>query len=230
MKRNKYLELQNSHYLLISHNFLHHKSASKFLARNFRSLKICSTRTAVLRKASQIMQFRNSKASKGSSLVETLIYAAILGMVAIFTTDSILAMMNSYSHVKVSRNLNASISVAMDRMTNEIRMANNIDDAGSAFATSSGKLKLNTIDSAGVPTTVEFFLTGNAVFVKDSFGLTEALTSSSTEITNFNFNKITISGVGASKAVKLNLTAKAKNGRMEKTENFYNTTILRGSY
>ena len=168
--------------------------------------------------------------NRGSSLVETLIYAAILGMVAVFTTDSILVMMNSYSRVKVSRNLNASVSVAMDRMTNEIRMANNIDDAGSIFATSSGKLKLNTTDLVGSPTTVEFFLSGKAIFVKDGYGLTEALTSSSTEIANLNFNKITISGDGASKAMKINLTAKAKNGRMEKTENFYNTTILRGSY
>ena len=93
----------------------------------------------------------------GSSLLETLIYAAILGMVAVFATGSILAMMKSYSSVKLSRDLNFSASVAMERMTNEIRLANDIDDAGSAFAASPGKLKLNTVDGAGNPTTIEFF-------------------------------------------------------------------------
>ena len=169
-----------------------------------------------------------NKNIKGSSLLETLIYAAILGMVAVFATGSILAMMKSYSSVKLSRDLNFSASVAMERMTNEIRLANDIDDAGSAFAASPGKLKLNTVDGAGNPTTIEFFLSGTGVFVKDGTGVSEALTSSTTEITSLIFNKITSSAI--SKAVKLSLTAKAKGGRIEKTEKFYNTAILRGSY
>ena len=169
-----------------------------------------------------------NKNKNGSSLLETLIYAAILGMVAVFATGSILAMMKSYSSVKLSRDLNFSASVAVERMTNEIRLANNIDDAGSVFASSPGKLKLNTTDGSGNPVTIEFFLSGTGVFVKDGTGLSEALTSSTTEITSLIFNKIISAAV--SKAVKLSLTAKAKGSRMEKTEKFYNTAILRGSY
>ena len=47
-----------------------------------------------------------NKNIKGSSLLETLIYAAILGLVAVFATGSILAMMKSYASVKLSRDLN----------------------------------------------------------------------------------------------------------------------------
>ena len=168
------------------------------------------------------------KNSPGSSLLETLIYAAILGLVAVLTTSSILAMMKSYVSVKMSRDLNFSASVAMERMANEIRLANNIDDAGSIFSASPGKLKLNTEDGSGFATTIEFFLSGTGIFVKEGPGTSEALTASSTEITSLIFNKITSSTV--SKAVKISLTAKAKGGRMEKTEKFYNTAILRGSY
>jgi hypothetical protein len=168
--------------------------------------------------------------NNGSSLLETLIYAAILGLVAVFTTGSILAMMRSYTSVKMSRDLNLSASVAMERMTNEIRLANGIDDSGSVFGASHGKLKLYTIDSSGAPATIEFSLplNGTGVFAKESGGVSEALTSSTTEVTNLVFNEITSSTI--SKAVKISLTVKAKNGRMEKTENFYNTAILRGSY
>ncbi len=169
-----------------------------------------------------------SFANNGSSLLETLIYAAILGMVAVFATGSILAMMRSYSSVKMSRDLNFSASVAMERMANEIRLANDIDDAGSIFSVSPGKLKLNTVDGSGSATTIEFFLNGTGIYAKEGSGSPEALTASSTEITSLIFNKITSSGV--SKAVKISLTAKAKGGRMEKTEKFYNTAILRGSY
>jgi len=160
--------------------------------------------------------------------LETLIYAAILGLVAVLTTGSILAMMKSYASVKMSRDLNFSASVAMERMANEIRLANDIDDAGSILAVSPGKLKLNTVDGSGAATAIEFFLSGAGIFVQEGVGTPEALTASSTEITSLIFNKITSSA--ASKAVKISLTAKAKGSRMERTENFYNTAILRGSY
>ena len=171
---------------------------------------------------------KSNKYLEGSSLLETLIYAAILGMVAVFTTGAILAMMKSYTGVKMSRDLNFSASVAMERMANEIRLASNIDDTGSIFAVSPGKLKLNTTDSLESPATIEFFLSGTGVFVKEDIGASEALTSSTTEITSLVFNKITSSTI--SKAIKISLTAKVKRGRMEKTEKFYNTVILRGSY
>ena len=116
----------------------------------------------------------------------------------------------------------------MERMANEIRLANDIDDAGSVFAVSPGKLKLNTTDGSGLATTIEFFLSGAGIFVKEGSSASEALTASTTEITSLIFSKITASTV--SKAVKISLTAKAKGGRMEKTEKFYNTAILRGSY
>lgn len=160
--------------------------------------------------------------------METLVYAAILGMVAVFTTGSILMIIKSYSNVKMSRDLNFSASVAMERMANEIRLANDIDEAGSVFAVSPGKLKLNTTDSLGSPAAIEFFLSGTGIFVKEGPDVPEALTASTTEITSLVFNKIASSAV--SKAVKISLTAKAKGSGMEKTEKFYNTIILRGSY
>ena len=166
--------------------------------------------------------------NNGSSLIETLIYAAILGMVAVFTTNSLLVIMKSYSSVKLSRDLNFSASTAMERMTNEIRMANSVDDAGSFFGVSSGKLKLNTTDALGAPNTIEFFLSGTGVFVKEGLGFSESLTSSTTEVTSLIFNEITASTT--SKAVKIGLVVKAKAGIIERLEKFYNTTILRGSY
>jgi len=116
----------------------------------------------------------------------------------------------------------------MERMANEIRLANGIDDAGSILSSSPGKLKLNTVDGSGSAMAIEFFLSGTGIFVKEGSGAPEALTASNTEITSLIFNKITSSSV--SKAVKISLIAKVKGDRMERTEKFYNTAILRGSY
>lgn len=213
MKSNKNNKLRNSRHSPRSYNFL---------------LKICFSRAVAPRKISRITQFHNSLAFRGSSLLETLIYAAILGLVAVLTTGSILAMMKSYSSIKLSRDMNLSASVAMNRISNEIRLSNNLDDAGSLYATSSGKLKLNTVDDSGLPITLEFFLADSSVYLKEGSGSAEALTSSSTEATALVFNKIF--AASTSVAVKIKLTTKIKNGTMEKTENFYDTAILRGSY
>ena len=75
----------------------------------------------------------------------------------------------------------------MERMTNEIRMANSVDDAGSFFCVSSGKLKLNTTDALGAPNTIEFFLSGTGVFVKEGLGFSESLTSSHDGSYQFDF-------------------------------------------
>ena len=102
-----------------------------------------SAKRAGLRRVSKFCLVTSVKPRcfKGSSLLETLIYAAILGLVAVFTTGSILAMMKSYSSVKMSRDLNFSASVAMERMTNEIRLANDIDDARKCFCHELGQIE-----------------------------------------------------------------------------------------
>lgn len=169
-----------------------------------------------------------TNAKYGSSLLETLIYAAILTIVAILTTNSILAMARAYGNIKLARTINFSAAPSMERMAREIRTANGIDGAGSVFGISPGKLKLNTLDNLGASTTIEFSLVGSAIYIKEGASSAEALTASSTSITGMVFNKITASST--SKAIKIKLIAKAVNGNMEKTENFYNTAILRGSY
>ena len=117
----------------------------------------------------------------------------------------------------------------MERMTNEIRLANDIDDAGSVLPRARGKLKLNTTDNFGAPATIELFLSGTGVLLKEGGSASEALTSTTTEITNLIFNKITASTV--SKAVKISLTAKQGKGvEWKRRKSFYNTAILRGSY
>lgn len=161
-------------------------------------------------------------------MLETLIYATILTIVAILVTNSILAMARAYGNIKLARTINFSAAPSMERMTREIRTANSIDDAGSILGVSPGKLKLNTLDNLGASTTVEFSMVGSAVYIKEGISSAETLTASSTSVIGMVFNKIAASST--SKAIKIKLTVKAVNGNMEKTENFYNTAILRGSY
>lgn len=165
---------------------------------------------------------------KGTTLIEAVIYSAILAIVVIAVTDSLLVMMRSYASVKISRSINMAAQVALERMAREIRNADSVDDAGSIFATSTGKIKLNTEDADGAPATVEFSVSSSTVFVKEGASAPEPLTGSSVEIGDLIFNKISASSTSSGVKIKMGVTAKKKD--IVRTENFYDTIILRGSY
>jgi hypothetical protein len=117
----------------------------------------------------------------------------------------------------------------MERMVNEIRYATSTNISNSTFGASPGKLVLNTNNrSTGVPTTLEFSLSGSKLRVKEGASAYEDLTSSSIEITSLVFRRIV--STTTQEAVKIEMTMKAKNGNFEKISNFYDTIILRKGY
>ena len=165
---------------------------------------------------------------KGSTLIEAIIYAAILALVAVMATDSLLIMMKSYASIKITRAINLSAQTGMERMAREIRNANSVDDANSIFAVSPGRLRLNTVDLSGASTTIEFTVGSSTVFIKEGAAVAEALTPSSVQINNLTFNKITASNTSVAIKIKMGVTGVKKD--ITKLDNFYDTVILRGSY
>lgn len=158
-------------------------------------------------------------------MLETVIYAAIFVVLVLAVVNSLLAIVKSYGAVRVSRAINISASAAMERMAREMRKATGTD-AASVFGFSPGRLKLNTAGAGGAAV-IEFFSDNGALAVKEDSGATEYLTASSTELTYLEFNKITSP---AGTAVKIKMTVRAGGANMQRSENFYNTITLRGSY
>lgn len=167
------------------------------------------------------------KFKSGSSLLETLIYAAIFAVVVILVVNSLLAMSKSYGSIRAAQSVNFSASAAMERMVREIRFAESIDDAGSVFGSSPGRLKLNT-GEIGLPAMIQFFADNGAAAVVEEVSTPEYLTSSSTELVFLRFDKISVST--SSQAVRIRMTLRSLGGKIQRTENFYNTATLRGSY
>ncbi|RJQ30798.1 hypothetical protein C4572_03485 [Candidatus Parcubacteria bacterium] len=159
----------------------------------------------------------------GSTLLETVIYSAILALVAALTAQSFLAMSKTYASIRATRAVNISTVSAMERIIREIRLADTIDEAGSILSNDTGKLRI----IAGASST-EFSLIGSDVYISENGGSFDPLTSSSSEILLMRFDKITASGT--SKALRVTMETRAKVGHIQKQEKFYNTAVLRGSY
>lgn len=164
---------------------------------------------------------------KGFSLIEMIIYAAILSILTIVTINAAFGTVRSFAEFRVARDLNSSAASLMERMTREIRAAYGISAAQSSFGANPGRLTLLTKDSGGADTTVEFYVENSKLKIKEGGATTGALTSSSTAVTNFIVRSLSNP---KSSTVKAELGLTATRGGVSKSGNFYTTILLRGGY
>lgn len=166
---------------------------------------------------------------KGFSLVETMIYIGIFGVVSLFTVNIIFTAVKTYNNFKIVKDLKSAAEISLERMSREIRLANDIDISKSVLGASPGKIYLNTVDfDTDSSKNIEFFASNGALIMVQNGFSEEYLTSSSTEVTNLVFREIVSSTT--SKAIKIEMEFKARKGGFEKSEKFYTTAILKNSY
>ncbi len=89
---------------------------------------------------------------KGYTLVEAIIYIAILAILSIVFISLLFTMTQSYTKFRLERDLASSASLGLERLARETRQAKSIDLA-STLGSHPGRLFLKTTDSAGAATT-----------------------------------------------------------------------------
>lgn len=168
------------------------------------------------------------KHQRGLTLIETIVYITIFAVISLAAINSLIMVMNSFNKGRLWSKIGSSAESALERMTREIRLSYDID-ASSNLGSHPGHLVLNTyVLGTETPTTVEFYLDSGKIMIIDRGASAVALTSDDLTITNLIFRQINASSI--SKAVKIEMTIQGSSGNYQKTERFYNTAILRGSY
>lgn len=159
----------------------------------------------------------NIQIKKGYSIVEIVIYLAIFAAVSILVVNSFITILSSFHTTSVNRKLLESGTVSMERMSREVRQATSIN----ASSTSDSLV----LDVSGG--TVSFKKEdGNLNFYSGNV-LQGNLLDDSVSLTGLTFRNITTT---ESQAVKIEMTVEYREGTIVKSENFYDTIILRGSY
>ncbi|MEA3399138.1 MAG: prepilin-type N-terminal cleavage/methylation domain-containing protein [Patescibacteria group bacterium] len=161
----------------------------------------------------------NSSYKKGFSLIETIVYIAVFSVLSIIVINSYAIIVGSFSNIRSTHDLLESGNVAMERMTREINKADSIDIVNSTFGSDLGVLQLN-----GDQVT-KFYVSNGDLFLSYDDVLVGSLISNNTQVANLIFRRITtLIGEG----VKIELTI--QDIKNQRSENFYNTIILRSSY
>lgn len=164
---------------------------------------------------------------RGVSLIEMLVYTGILILIATAVSSTILALSRVYRSIAAEQRVEEAAMVALERMVRETRRADSIDEAQSIFDTSSGQLTIHTTDGDSTPLSMQFFLTGGGIHIKEGDVDIGPLTPASTRTTKLLFRSIT---TPQSKAVKIEMTVESGTSTSYRSKSFYGTAILRGSY
>lgn len=170
---------------------------------------------------------KNSKFIKGMSILETLIYTAILTAVIFMIFKSVTSTIVIHRSVKLSQTLESSGIVSMERILREIRNANSIDIAGSSFGVSPGSLKLRGTDEDGIDYTVTFDVSLGVIRITKDTGTPDSLTSSAISINSLVFRRVSNSN---SEAVRVEASFVGGSASTTKDLDLYGFAVLRGSY
>ena len=170
------------------------------------------------------MNFQKKFAGKsGYSLIEMIIYIAVLSVVSFLIANTLLSFVGGYRNILAMRKIDNSAIDVMERITREIHFSTQIDDGNSVFGTNPGVLTLvRTVD--GNSTTTKFYLQNGVVKIDVDGIYLGPLTLFDTTVDCMEFNKT--SGQ-ISDAVKIDLTVSGTSGTVTKTKSYHSTVVLK---
>jgi len=159
--------------------------------------------------------------NRGFSLLEMVVYVAILSAIAVIVVTIVLSFSASWNSLRISRDINASAMSSFERIGRDLRAALDVNTAGSVLNAHPGALTLSdTLQT-------EFFLDGGVLRVRENSVDTGALTKESVTVTNLVFRFVTS---GSHRGVRIEMTLEGVRGAITKTESFVTFIALRAPY
>lgn len=160
------------------------------------------------------------KNNSGYTLVEVLVYLILFSILSLVLIQAMITMMRSFKETRIYGELIQGGEV-MEKIGREIKQAYGINSINS------NTLILNTKDENGNNKTIQFSLSNSNIQFLENGSLSGNLNTPNISVTALSFAQIT---TPKGKAVKTSFAIRANDDSSVHTENFYNTTVLRGDY
>lgn len=164
--------------------------------------------------------FKNNKRNQGYAILELLFYISLFSILSFVVINAMIIMSKSFKQTIIQTELMQSGNI-LERISREIRGAYGINTI------SANNLVLNTKDDADVNKTVQFLISGSNLQLLENGVLVGNLNTPDLQVTALSFTEIS---TAQGKAIKIFLTIRSINDTSGRTEDFYNTVVLRGGY
>ncbi|MEK7219453.1 MAG: hypothetical protein AAB687_02135 [Patescibacteria group bacterium] len=156
----------------------------------------------------------------GYAILELLFYITFFSIMVLLVINSMVTMAKSFRETSIYGEFVQSGSI-MERIVREIRASNGV------VSVSATNLKLSTKDAGGIDKTIEFFLSGTDIQFLENDVLTGNLNTPNIVVTALSFTQIT---TPKGKAIKITLSLRSTNDKLNRVQDFYDTIVLRGDY
>lgn len=165
---------------------------------------------------------------KAFTLIEALVYIAILSLIIMIVASVLLWSSRSNTKAKVISETTYNARRAIEVISHEIKEARGIYTPTSLFATSSGQLSLETsnyIPTGEITTHIDFFLCGEQICLKKENQDPISITSDNIRISWLEFNQ------AATTSVQISIIAEYKTpsdkGEYQASINITSTAAIR---
>lgn len=161
---------------------------------------------------------------KGYSILETVIYSAILAVIVGLSIGSILSVYKGFNKAVVESRVSRNGEFVLDRIVRDIRSASSTDTGISIFGVNPGVLQLGTIP-------IKYSLSSTTLQRQESGGPEQNMTSPNVKVTNLIFFRDSfLSSQISSEIIKVEFTLESGDGKFLKTKKFFGSAVLRGAY
>ena len=163
------------------------------------------------------------KSSAGFTLVEMLIYLAIIGTISAGFIRYSVSITDSQGKTYVAQEVQANVRTAFNVMSAHIKAANGINTGASTFGSDPGVLSLSMDDSSKSPTIINLTADDGVLQVKEGSSTAVPITSDEVQITNLVFTNLSQSGERAH--VRIQMTIAINNDGVESRIYTYSKTL-----
>jgi len=142
---------------------------------------------------------------KGFTLIETLIYVGIIGLVITSFIGFAVSISSTKSKVYVTQEVQANARMALNLITQKILSANGVNIGASTFDTDPGVLSLSMADGDKNPTIISLSQNNGVLQITEGTADPVNITSNKVLITNLVFTNLT--STSDKENIKIELTA-----------------------
>ncbi len=173
-------------------------------------------------------RFFHKTCSKGGfSLVEVVLYVGLFTALSLMSMTSLFQTVKAFNNLRISRDIDDSSVKIMERLTRDIKSSTAVDLAKSTFGSTPGRLTLSTVNASGTPLIVEYYVATSSLRIKENGVDVGPLMSGKTSIEALVFRYI---NTGNTLGIKTELYISSTRSSLRDADNFYNTSLIRGSY
>lgn len=165
---------------------------------------------------------------QGFSLIETIIYVAIIGGVMAAFVSFALNISDSNSKTFVVQEVQANARLTMKTIAQNIRSANGVNLNNSVFATDPGVLSLSMASNTLNPLVISLSGDDGSLQIKAGENATTTITSVGIRVTNLIFNNFSASSTRENIAIDLTVEyASSTDNSVTYSQNFKSAVSLR---